>query len=75
MIVWILAQIEAEYFVLLNSDVEVTPGWIEPVIRMMQNNPEIAAAQPKIRSYYQRDKFEYAGAAGGFIDKYGYLSA
>jgi GT2 family glycosyltransferase len=68
----ILSQVDADYYVLLNSDVEVTPGWIEPVIRMMETDQDIAAAQPKLRSYYQRTKFEYAGAAGGFLDKYGY---
>ena len=67
-----LKQIEAQYYVLLNSDIEVAPGWIEPVIEMMDANPNIAACQPKILSYYQKDEFEYAGASGGFIDKYGY---
>ena len=67
-----LRQIEAEYFVLLNSDIEVTPRWIEPVIELMDANPQIAACQPKILSYYEKQKFEYAGASGGFIDKYGY---
>lgn len=67
-----LRQIEAEYYVLLNSDIEVTPHWIEPVVRLMDSDPGIAACQPKIRSYYERTKFEYAGAAGGFIDHYGY---
>ncbi|MBR4147875.1 MAG: glycosyltransferase family 2 protein [Bacteroidales bacterium] len=67
-----LRQIEAEYFVLLNSDIEVTPHWIEPVIELMDSDPKIAACQPKILSYFEKDKFEYAGAAGGFIDKYGY---
>lgn len=67
-----LRQIEAEYYVLLNSDIEVAPHWIEPVIEMMDANPQIAACQPKILSYHQREKFEYAGASGGFIDKYGY---
>lgn len=67
-----LAQIEAEYYVLLNSDIEVTRDWIKPVIAMMDQDPVIAACQPKIRSYYDREKFEYAGAAGGFIDKLGY---
>lgn len=67
-----LEKVEAEYYVLLNSDIEVTPGWIEPVIGFMEQNPDVAACQPKIRSFYDRDKFEYAGAAGGFIDKYGY---
>ncbi len=67
-----LAQIEAEYYVLLNSDVEVTDGWIEPIIRFMDENKDIAAVQPKILSYRQREYFEYAGASGGFIDKWGY---
>lgn len=67
-----LRQIEATYYILLNSDVEVTPGWIEPVIELMDKDPSIGACQPKIKSYRERDKFEYAGAAGGFIDKWGY---
>ena len=67
-----LKQIEAEYFVLLNSDIEVTPQWIEPVVKLMDSDPNIAACQPKILSYYDKEKFEYAGASGGFIDKYGY---
>ena len=67
-----LKQIEAEYFVLLNSDIEVTPQWIEPVVELMDSDPNIAACQPKILSYYDKEKFEYAGASGGFIDKYGY---
>ncbi len=66
------AQIEADYYVLLNSDLEVTPNWIQPVIDLMESDPLIAACQPKIRSYHDPEKFEYAGAAGGFIDKYGY---
>ena len=67
-----LRQIEAEYYVLLNSDIEVTPHWIEPVVELMDADPKIAACQPKILSYYEKEKFEYAGASGGFIDKYGY---
>ncbi len=67
-----LKQIEADYFVILNSDVEVTSGWLEAPIRMMENDPEIAAVQPKILSYQQKTHFEYAGAAGGFIDRFGY---
>jgi hypothetical protein len=67
-----LRQIEAEYYVLLNSDIEVTSHWIEPVIALMDSDPQIAACQPKILSYYEKEKFEYAGAAGGFIDRYGY---
>lgn len=67
-----LAQVNAEYFVLLNSDIEVTENWIPPVISMLENNPQVAACQPTIRSYHQPEKFEYAGAAGGFIDAWGY---
>jgi GT2 family glycosyltransferase len=66
------AQVDAEYYILLNSDIEVTENWIKPVIDLMDSNPNIAVCQPKIRSYNERSKFEYAGAAGGFIDKYGY---
>ena len=68
----VLKAVTADYFVLLNSDVEVTPNWITPVIDMLENNPDMAVAQPKIRSYYLRDRFEHAGAAGGFIDRYGF---
>ena len=67
-----LRQIDAEYFVLLNSDIEVTPRWLEPVVELMDAHPEIAACQPKILSYFEKNKFEYAGASGGFIDRYGY---
>jgi len=67
-----LKQIDAEYYVLLNSDVEVTPRWIPPVIEMLDKNPGAGAVQPKIKSYTHPSYFEYAGAAGGFIDKYGY---
>ncbi|MDD3738364.1 MAG: glycosyltransferase family 2 protein [Lentimicrobiaceae bacterium] len=67
-----LKQIDAKYFILLNSDVEVTPNWIMPVVEHLENNPKIAAAQPKLLSYNEPYLFEYAGAAGGFIDKYGY---
>jgi GT2 family glycosyltransferase len=61
-----LAQIEADYYVLLNSDVEVTPGWLEPLIRYMNEHEDVAACQPKILAYYQRTHFEHAGAAGGY---------
>ncbi|MEX0996536.1 MAG: glycosyltransferase family 2 protein [Flavobacteriaceae bacterium] len=67
-----LKHIEADLFVLLNSDVAVTENWLSPIIQQFKNNPKIAAAQPKILDYKNKDYFEYAGAAGGFIDKYGY---
>lgn len=67
-----LQVIEADYFVLLNSDVEVTEGWMEGIINFMISNPEIAACQPKIKCYQRKNFFEYAGAAGGFIDYLGY---
>lgn len=67
-----LSRIQADYFVLLNSDVEVTPGWVEPVIQYMDAHPDVAACQPKIKDYNQRDYFEYAGAAGGYMDFLGY---
>lgn len=68
-----LKQVDAEYYVLLNSDIEVTPNWIEPVIKLMDSEPSIAACQPKIRDFNRKTHFEYAGAAGGYIDKYGYM--
>lgn len=68
-----LSQVEADYYVLLNQDVEVTPGWIEPVIELLENTPNAAAAQPKLRAQLQKDQFEYAGAAGGYMDNYGYM--
>lgn len=67
-----LKQINAQYYVLLNSDVEVTENWLAPLITLMDSREDIAACQPKIMDYYNRKKFEYAGASGGFIDKYGY---
>ncbi len=67
-----LKQIKADYYVLLNSDVEVTPNWIEPIIKLMYSDKTIAACQPKILDFNNKTHFEYAGAAGGFIDKYGY---
>lgn len=67
-----LQQIDAEYFVLLNSDVEVTEGWLLPLIEFMDSNPNAAACAPKIMDYSRKEYFEYAGAAGGFIDKFGY---
>lgn len=67
-----LQEIEAEYYVLLNSDVEVSPNWTKPIIDLMDKDASIAACQPKIRSYHQKTHFEYAGAAGGYIDWLGY---
>ena len=67
-----LAQVEAEYYLLLNSDVEVTQGWIVPLLTFMEQNPAAVACQPKILSYNHKERFEYAGASGGFIDRYGY---
>jgi len=67
-----LGQVKADYYILLNSDVEVTPGWTDPLISLMEIDDSIAAVQPKIRSWQKKDEFEYAGAAGGFIDKLGF---
>lgn len=67
-----LEQIEADFYVLLNSDVEVTPNWLKPMIDYMIEHENVAACQPKILSYYQRKNFEHAGAAGGYIDLLGF---
>jgi hypothetical protein len=67
-----LEQIDADYFVLLNSDVEVTEGWLEPLLDYMIENKDVAACQPKILSYSQRTHFEHAGASGGYIDRFGF---
>jgi GT2 family glycosyltransferase len=67
-----LTQVNAKYYCLLNSDIEVTKNWIRPVLEMMDKDSTIAAVQPKILSYKERDKFEYAGASGGFLDFLGY---
>lgn len=67
-----LKQVQADYYVLLNSDVEVTKNWIGPIISVMEKDKNIAACQPKILSFDNKNKFEYAGAAGGWIDKFGY---
>ncbi len=64
--------INTKYVVLLNSDVEVTPGWITTLVSFMENHPLAGAVAPKILSYQNREYFEYAGAAGGWIDRYGY---
>ncbi|MEP6617594.1 MAG: glycosyltransferase family 2 protein [Ginsengibacter sp.] len=68
----ILKQVTADYYVLLNSDVEVTKSWIEPVIGLMESDEAIAACQPKILSFSKKGFFEYAGACGGWLDAYGY---
>jgi GT2 family glycosyltransferase len=67
-----LRQVDAHYYVLLNSDVEVSDNWLEPIVALMDSNKQIAACQPKILDYHHKNKFEYAGASGGFIDIYGY---
>jgi len=67
-----LSKIKAEYYILLNSDIEVTEGWLKPLVDFMDMNPDVASCQPKILSYNKKDHFEYAGAAGGYLDKYGY---
>lgn len=67
-----LAQIDAEYYLLLNSDIEVTPQWLTPLLEWMDTHADTAACQPKLLSIHARDHFEYAGACGGFLDRYGY---
>lgn len=67
-----LKQVKADYYVLLNSDVEVQPGWLEPMVELLEKDRSIAACQPKILSWHNKKLFEYAGAAGGWLDKYGY---
>jgi GT2 family glycosyltransferase len=67
-----LSQVKADYYVLLNSDVEVAPGWMEPIIRLLETDPTIGACQPKIRMFADKSSFEYAGAAGGWLDHLGY---
>lgn len=67
-----LAEVEAKYYVLLNSDIEVTPGWLEVLTAWMDSHPDCGACGPKLLSYYDRSRFEYAGAAGGYIDAFGY---
>ncbi len=67
-----LQFIQSKYYVLLNSDIEVAPGWLPPLLELMESDKKIAACQPKILSYTNRQLFEHAGAAGGYIDRYGY---
>lgn len=67
-----LAQVDADCFVLINSDIEVPKGWLKPLVHWMESHPECGACGPKLLSYRERDSFEYAGAAGGLVDRYGY---
>lgn len=67
-----LEQVDAEYYVLLNSDVEVSHHWLTPLVEFMDSHADVAACQPKLLSEKNRDAFEYAGACGGYIDRYGY---
>lgn len=67
-----LLKIDADVYILMNSDIETTPGWLQPILRRFENNEKTAVIQPKILDYKKRDSFEYAGAAGGFIDRLGY---
>lgn len=67
-----LQQVEAEYYVLINSDIEVQEGWLEPLVEWMDTHPDCGACGPKLKSWYDRDSFEYAGAAGGLMDRWGY---
>ncbi len=64
-----IEQVDSEYVVLLNSDVEVTDGWLAPLLRYMDEHPDVAAVQPKVRSWVRRNFFEHAGAAGGYLSK------
>ena len=67
-----LAQVEADYFVLINSDIKVPKGWLQPLVAWMDAHPKCGACGPKLLSWHDRTAFEYAGAAGGLIDRYGY---
>ena len=67
-----VAEVESEFVLLLNSDVETPPGWWWPLLEFMKDNPDVGACQPKILSYRTKAMFEYAGAAGGLLDRYGY---
>ena len=66
------SQIDSDYFVLINSDIEVTEDWLQPLVDWMESHPECGACAPKLHSWQEREKFEYAGAAGGCLDLYGY---
>ena len=67
-----LEHVDAEYYCLLNSDIEVTENWIDPIINLLDNSPEVAVVQPKLLSFTHKNQFEYAGASGGFLDCLGY---
>ncbi len=67
-----LKQVQSDYYCILNSDVEVQPGWLHPMVDMLEKDKNIAACQPKLLSYHNKKMFEYAGGAGGWLDKYGY---
>lgn len=68
-----LKHVQADYYVLLNNDIEVPQRWIEPVIEVMEKQPHVGACQPKMKDYYNRNSFEYAGACGGYMDRLGYV--
>lgn len=67
-----LQNVQSDYYVLLNSDVEVTPNWLQPIIELLEQDEQYAACQPKVLAYHHKHQFEYAGAAGGWMDAYGY---
>lgn len=67
-----LEQLDSKYFLLLNSDIEVTPGWLDPLLNHLETHDEYVACTPKIKDYKEKSSFEYAGAAGGYLDRYGY---
>ena len=67
-----LRQVEADYYCLLNSDIEVSPNWLEPIVGFLDKHEDVAICQPKLLAYHDKSQFEYAGASGGFIDKFGY---
>ena len=68
-----LKHVDAEIFALVNSDIEVTENWLKPIVETFENEPQTSIIQPKILDYKRKEYFEYAGAAGGFMDKYGYM--
>ncbi len=67
-----LAHLDSKYYLLLNSDIEVSPNWLEPLVKELDENEKLGAVTPKIKDHKKKNHFEYAGAAGGYIDKYGY---